>query len=234
MPLHFTVIQHGFRRETGLSCVEYVLCDMIYFLSNSDASPVPGWCFMSKEQIATELDLSKQAILNMIERMVEAGFLYKNDQTKYLKTSAKWQQVYFADGKQSLPVSGKETLLEGGKETLPYKDSIYNNSNKEKDLKTEFLKSVVEWVKINPGKYPQLMYVEFCEYWIEKSPTGKKMRFQAEKFFDLGRRLSTWFKSEICQKKLPDFWEKEKNLPGINVLLRNLIKKNENQKETTN
>jgi hypothetical protein len=207
MPLHFTVIQHGFRRENNLSCVEYVLCDMVYFLSNSDASPVPGWCFMSKEQIATELNLSKQAILNMIDRMVEAGFLYKNDQTKYLKTSSKWQQVYFTDGKETLLSNGQLSLLGGGKETLPNNNSSYNNSNKE-DPKRIFLKSVVDWIKTNPNKYPTLMYVEFCEYWIEKSATGKKMRFQGEKFFDLGRRLSTWHKNS--EKSLLNFGKRKR------------------------
>lgn len=32
----------------------------------------------------------------------------------------------------------------------------------------------------------------FYEYWIEPSKSGKKLRFEDEKFFDVKRRLITW------------------------------------------
>lgn len=33
---------------------------------------------------------------------------------------------------------------------------------------------------------------DFTSYWTESSLTGKKMRFQGEKYFDVKRRFSTW------------------------------------------
>lgn len=36
----------------------------------------------------------------------------------------------------------------------------------------------------------------FYEYWIERSPNGKKMRFEKEKVFDPARRLATWKSNE--------------------------------------
>lgn len=132
--LNYTNIQHVFRKEHKLSCNEYVLCDMIFFLSSTKDSKVPGWCYMTKESMAEEIGLTKQAILNMIDRLVERGFLVKNEQTKYLQTTSKWQQAYFTNSKETLPevnkvaTDGKETLPQSGKETLP------NNNSSNKDI----------------------------------------------------------------------------------------------------
>lgn len=41
-------------------------------------------------------------------------------------------------------------------------------------------------------KYGKDMIRDFYEYWIEPSKTGKKLRFEGEKFFDIARRLGTW------------------------------------------
>ncbi len=40
---------------------------------------------------------------------------------------------------------------------------------------------------------------EFIAYWTEKSPKGKKMRFEKQDVFDVKRRLMTW------QKKAKEF-----------------------------
>lgn len=40
----------------------------------------------------------------------------------------------------------------------------------------------------------QTMINDFIDYWTEDSLNGKKMRFQAEKFFGINRRFATWKK----------------------------------------
>lgn len=45
------------------------------------------------------------------------------------------------------------------------------------------------------------MIEDFVSYWTESSLNGKKMRFQAEKFFDVKRRFNTW---KRISKKLPN------------------------------
>ena len=37
-----------------------------------------------------------------------------------------------------------------------------------------------------------VMLVDFINYWTESNTTGKKMRFEMEKVFDISRRLSKW------------------------------------------
>lgn len=140
MSLTFTTIQHKFRRKHNLSMAEYALCDMVYFLSTKPSSSVPGWCYMSKASMGQEIGCTKQAILNMINRLISGGFLIKNPDTKYLQTSEKWQKVYdFTIGKESLPEvnevdsSGKESLPDDGKESLPNNNTIDKTIDKEPD-----------------------------------------------------------------------------------------------------
>lgn len=45
-------------------------------------------------------------------------------------------------------------------------------------------------------KYGREMMNEFFAYWTERSENGKKMRFEMEKVFDVGRRLATWRKRD--------------------------------------
>lgn len=39
--------------------------------------------------------------------------------------------------------------------------------------------------------------VKFIDYWTEKSPRGKKRRWEKEKTFDPKRRLDRWFNNKI-------------------------------------
>jgi len=64
-------------------------------------------------------------------------------------------------------------------------------------LKEEFRQSLVPFV----SKYDKVMIREFFEYWAEPSRDNKKLRFQAQKFFDLSRRLATWKRNDD-EKKL--------------------------------
>ena len=45
-------------------------------------------------------------------------------------------------------------------------------------------------------QYPQQMIDEFCSYWTEHNESGVKLRFEAEKFFNIKRRLAYWASRE--------------------------------------
>lgn len=235
MSLIYTNIQHDFRKRNGLSCNEYVLCDMIFFLSSKETSNVPGWCYMSRNVMADDIGLSKQGLLNMIDRLIDEGLLIRNEQTKFLKTSEKWQVVYFTDGKQSLPLDGKQTILEGGKQTLPNNNTINNNKEDKKDnpaqklekikkRKDKFFADLLEWKSKNTDKYPAKMLQAFFDYWSEVNKNGSKMRYDAQDYFDINRRLITWRKNttdaeinlqwkshwELVQKKTTDLFTTSK------------------------
>ncbi len=140
MSLTYTNIQHKFRKENNLTLNEYVICDMIFYLSKKSDSKVPNWCFMSKETMANEIGLSKQSIITLIKKLCELGFLEKQEVTGFVKTTSKWESVYFYTyGKESLPIVqnsfnfGKESLPINGKESLP-NNKINNNIEDNKQI----------------------------------------------------------------------------------------------------
>src|SRR5699024_870721 len=56
------------------------------------------------------------------------------------------------------------------------------------EKKEEFKKSIEPFRE----KYDSEMLNDFWRYWTEKNKNGKKMRFEMQKVFDVGRRLITW------------------------------------------
>jgi len=114
---------------------------MIFYLSSTAKSHF-GWCYMTRENIAEDLGISKSGVIKMIERMIENGFLERDNLTKYLKTSEMWQEVYLdnhskkTDGVQSVP-SSVQSVPNLGVQSNPYNNRTDNNSIIKKELNCE-------------------------------------------------------------------------------------------------
>ena len=137
--LKYLVINMEWKMKHNVSLNMYALCDMIYHLSNNKNNQYGGWCYMSRVTISEQLDLSKQGVLNLIEKAIQMGFLEKDSHTKFLRTTPEWDAVYLCtNGKESLPSvkseevkkvdSAVKKVYRGGKESLP-NNNIYNNTN---------------------------------------------------------------------------------------------------------
>ena len=63
----------------------------------------------------------------------------------------------------------------------------YEIRNKKEEKENVFKSEVFEFSE----KYPEVMLNKFCNYWTEKSESGK-MRYEFEKTFEIQRRLTTW------------------------------------------
>lgn len=57
---------------------------------------------------------------------------------------------------------------------------------------SEFMGKVAKYLTDENKK----MLREFYDYWTEMNDGGRKMRFEMQKVFDIGRRLKTWEKNE--------------------------------------
>lgn len=202
--LTYTNIQHVFRKINGLSCNEYVLCDMIYFLSTNPQNTAGGWCYSKRETLADDLGLTKQGVLKMIDKLIEKGFIIKHDVTKFLRTTERWNAVYFEnepsvnkvyptsekslpnDGKQSLPINNNNTnnnieSLEPTQKTKTFKDFT------DEDFQNEIKKVMEE----NPNKFPNAMVKKFYNYWSEKTASGK-MKLTKQETWETGKRMAYW------------------------------------------
>lgn len=216
--LKFTNIQHEWRRSQGLSCTEYVLCDMIYHLSRSESSQVPNWCYMSRNVMAEEIGITKQGLIKMLERLIEKGLIIKNQVTKHLKTTEEWQQVYFTDGKQSLPEGGKESLPTPSKQSLPNNKKTNKESlDKEKlpELSVErFSQGVHNCLAKCYLYFPQHLWPKSEEKWlhtIDKLHRIEKLPYETiVEITKLARQDSFWSKNFLSIQKL-----RKKNSEGV-------------------
>ena len=88
--------------------------------------------------------------------------------------------------------------------------TLNNNNNSNENINdniNEFREKVFSFYE-----YDKKMLIEFFDYWTEKNKSGKKMRFEEQKFFDIKKRLARW---KLNQKE--NFAQKEnKNTPSNN------------------
>lgn len=80
-----------------------------------------------------------------------------------------------------------------------------------KDRRDLLYAKVRDWQDRNPDKHPSPMLQKFMAYWGEANKTGTMIRYDQEKFFDIGRRLAT-FRGFVKPDDLNKMWEDhEKN-----------------------
>lgn len=149
--LNYTLILHQIRKELKLTLMEYCVADSIYHLSNNPKSKIQGWCFATKETIARFLGTTRQTIFDNLNKLVEKGFIERDNETKYLRTTQKWYEKVVliktkAEYQETLHIvkkldkgvkkpysESKETLLQSVKKLDSYNNS-YSNSNKNKNI----------------------------------------------------------------------------------------------------
>ena len=128
MSQFYTTIIHPIRKHFSLSCNDYCVLDTIMRMQNNESH----WCYMSKDTMANDLDLSKQAVLNIITKLVEKELIVKNPATKHLRIASVFLDYLndykkFTDGKESLQIESKN-FTETGKKSLPNNNTNNNNT----------------------------------------------------------------------------------------------------------
>ena len=105
-----------------------------------------------------------------------------------------------------------------------------NNTNKDnKEIRTQkFFKTVEGVFNKNYSSYPKKTLEDFCQYWTESNPNGRKLRYEKQPVFDVSRRLRTWInrsneasgesdlikKEQLIEKK---YQEQQKKLKKANT-----------------
>ena len=130
----YTVIIHPIRTYLGLSNNEYMLCDMVYHLSNN---PKYKSCIMSKANIAKKIGISERAAYRIINRMIEIKLIEKNEIG--LNTTKRWySEVICQNGSYAAKV--EEALCQNDKDTMTNCQGdtakMAGNSNKDNNKNT--------------------------------------------------------------------------------------------------
>ena len=91
---------------------------------------------------------------------------------------------------------------------------LNTNNNKVNTIQSNY---ILEWNKIAED----INFIDidnFIDYWTEKSPNGKKMRWQKQKTFDVKRRMLRWQKNDFNKPKVSqtdhmfNVWQEAKNI----------------------
>ena len=169
-----------------------VWCMMLEVLTNSD--------YFKREidEIETEIlaaDFGIEPILfsDILSYMLKLKLLQTGDNCEYLsqKLTDRLQPVIDKRRNSSKTrFSVTESTQSKGKESKEKKTKDIE------DRKEEFKKlTQTEWSRLGGNNYmPESEAIEFARYWVEHGAQDKKMRFEKEKSFGIGRRLGTWKK----------------------------------------
>jgi CRP-like cAMP-binding protein len=88
----YTLILHHARKQLDITIHEYCLADTVHKLS-SNRSTVPGWCYASKDHLASTLGLTRRSIHNIINKLKARDILEVQEGTGYLRTTEVWREA---------------------------------------------------------------------------------------------------------------------------------------------
>ena len=88
----YTLVLHSARKSLHITINEYCLADTIHKLSSTH-SPVPGWCYASKEHLGKSLGFSRQSIHAMINKLKNKQLIEVQEDTGYLRSTEFWRDT---------------------------------------------------------------------------------------------------------------------------------------------
>lgn len=162
--MYFTTILHHVRKSYKLSCNEYCVVELIFYKSNDPKSKMIGWCTISRQQIADELDLSRQTIISILHKLKEKGLIEENE-LNFLKTTEIWYNAVSTCKETLHPVKKLDTMSKNitptCKETLhpPVKKldtTLYINKETNK-IEEEEEKNITSEIEIPYSSSPSIV-----------------------------------------------------------------------------
>lgn len=187
------------------------------------------WTINVKHLITVSKD-GRDAVYSIIDDLVVAGYIVK----ERIKGEAGKFAAFNYIVHEHKPLPGFPDTVSPETEKPEHSNtyilvntesSLPKPKNEIRERKIAFLKEILDWYEQHPGKYPKLMLVECAKYWTEKTLNKKKelMRFEDQKFFEIGKRLATWFgKSKDIEITIQ--WEKENKIDTLPKLFNSLFK----------
>lgn len=130
----WTTIYNHIMKKYNLTANEYMLIDIVARMSRKS-----GYCWGTRVWLAEQLNMTKQGLMLLVDRLLKRGLLHKNEKNKLFAIPEWLEQT---DGIRRHP--GKDTSKEGqqsfleGQQSLPQgKESLPNIENKQLDKQKE-------------------------------------------------------------------------------------------------
>ena len=172
---NYSVIANGIFRDQRISLKAKGLLGILLSLPQNWNLSIEGLTKITKE--------GRHSITNTITELIENGYIDRNqirDKGKFVG----YQYIVNEKPKSAKPITAKPLTEK------PIQLSKENNKvKKNKDITETLKKEVREFDTTEQNK------VEFLEYWLETSRSGKT-KFEMQKTWCTKRRLRTWIKNQ--------------------------------------
>ena len=177
---NYTTISNQLFKNKTISLKAKGLMAYLLSLPNEWELSINGIVACSKE--------GRAAISSTIKELIESGYIEREtirDKGKFVG----YDYFVFEQPKAEKPITDKpitDNRIQISKEVI--KERINKNTlSKSEKFKAE----------VFSYEYPEDMLNDFYSYWSEpKSKTNKRMRWEYQPTFEIGRRLKTWAKRE--------------------------------------
>jgi hypothetical protein len=191
----------------------------LYLLTNSLAN-ILGIYEITIKRISYDTGLTKETIAKGLESFAKGRKAFHTDDNyiimpNWLKNQRLNTNMKVAVAKEfnALPKHIKDSILSNGSEALPndsegfrmvmecldkyeieIEEEIEDEGEVDSKPKTLDLRQTVFVSEVwnYENLYSPAMLEKFCNYWTEKNQSGKKMRFELERTFEIPKRLVTW------------------------------------------
>lgn len=162
----------------------------------------PGSVPTSTDKLAAKSGLTRQSVRTALDKLKSTNEITIQATKRFsIVTLANWanyqhdgkkatsRTTHRATGGQHVSNTQATTIEEGKKERRKEEESAQAHQpiNSIEDFKAR----CSEVIAANPDRLAISERKGFFDYWTEKDAKGR-MRFEQEKFFDLGRRMDTW------------------------------------------
>lgn len=198
----YTVISNVFLRDERLSLKSKGL--MAYVMS------LPNDWVLYVTELANHHKDGTSAIYSAFKELIELGYVRRKRERIDGKLGGVDYIVSETPILENLNVENlNQEILNQENQQL-----LNTNNNKINTLQSNY---ILEWNRIAE----EISFTDidaFVDYWTEKSPNGKKMRWQKQKTFDAKRRMMRWAKNNYNKPKLSqtdhmfNVWQQAKNI----------------------
>jgi len=184
----YLIVNKKVARQVGVK-EAILLADLIskenYFIENNMLDD--GWFFNTANNIERDTTLSRHKQSVAIKNLEKKGFI--KSKLKGVPASLHFKII------DTKILKFLKTSIKRNKNL----DVKKVDTNKNKTIK------IIKDISIRINEFQEIVYSsnyttdmcsEFISYWTEVNRSGTKMKFEMEKTFDIGRRLSRWAKNE--------------------------------------
>ena len=181
----WVLIPENVLRDSNLTFREKIMYSKIVALDNGEAH-----CYAGNQYFSELLGIGKVSVSRIINSLIKKGYV------KSIIHNGNQRRLYICSMRGSTYVQGVVGHM------YKHNNKSNNKSNINMDLKSTlekrtdlFKRDVMTFIQ-----YDNDMLEDFIKYWTETNSSGTKFRREDEKFFDIGRRLSTWKKNTKNKK----------------------------------